>query len=285
MPIGPAIVLVESQLGENIGMAIRAMANCALSDLRLVRPRDGWPNEKSVANAAGADAQVGDVRLFETTEAAIADLTEIYATTARPRGMIKRVLTPEAAVSSMRKTIAAGGRPGVLFGPERTGLNNDDVALADAVISVPVNPAFSSLNLAQAVMVVGYEWFRAGANAPRDQLVANRTLPATKGELHGFFDHLERELDRAGFLGVPEKRPSMVRNIRNIFERAALTETEIKTLHGIVTKLVGSRWPGRRAGADTGADRAGPGEDGDDPTVLGAGEGGKRGGRPGGGRA
>jgi tRNA/rRNA methyltransferase len=248
MPIAPAIVLVEPQLGENIGMAARAMANCALSDLRLVRPRDGWPNEKAVANASGADAILDGARLFESTEAAIADLTEIYATTARSRGMIKRVLKPGAAVAAMRATVSAGGRPGVLFGPERTGLNNDDVALADAVVSVQVNPGFTSLNLAQAVMIVGYEWFQAGADTPDEQLVATHTLPATKAELHGFFDHLERELDAAGFLAVPEKRPSMIRNIRNIFERAALTETEIKTLHGIVTRLVGARWPGKGGG-------------------------------------
>lgn len=248
MSLAPVIVLVQPQLGENIGMAARAMANCALTDLRLVRPRDGWPNEKSIANAAGADAILDAARVFESTEAAIADLTEIYATTARSRGMIKRVLTPDAAVAAMRATATAGGRPGVLFGPERTGLNNDDVALADAVISVPVNPAFTSLNLAQTVMIVGYEWFQSGTDTPSEQLVATHTVPATKGELHRFFEHLEHELDAAGFLAVPEKRPSMVRNIRNIFERAALTEMEVKTLHGIVSRLVGARWSGRGSG-------------------------------------
>ncbi|MEX1109168.1 MAG: RNA methyltransferase [Dongiaceae bacterium] len=248
MSAAPVIVLVQPQLGENIGMAARAMANCALTDLRLVRPRDGWPNEKSIANAAGADAVLDAARVFDSTEAAIADLTEIYATTARSRGMVKRVLTPGAAVAAMRATASAGGRPGVLFGPERTGLNNDDVALADAVIAVPVNPGFTSLNLAQTVMIVGYEWFQAGADAPSEQLVATHTVPATKGDLHGFFEHLEHELDAAGFLAVPEKRPSMVRNIRNIFERAALTETEVKTLHGIISRLVGGRWSGRRGG-------------------------------------
>jgi len=241
MPAAPAVVLVAPQLGENIGAAARAMANGALTDLRLVRPRDGWPNEKAEANAAGALDTLAPVRVFDMTEAAIADLTSVYATTARPRGMIKRVLTPEAAIGEMRAALADGGRPGILFGPERTGLDNDDIARADAVITVPLNPGFTSLNLAQAVMVLAYEWFRQQADVPPEQLVTNRTVPADKAALHGFFERLEAELDESGFLGVPEKRPSMVRNIRNIFERAGLTEQEVNTLHGIVSRLAGVR--------------------------------------------
>lgn len=255
MPAGPVIVLIEPQLGENIGSAARAMANGGLTDMRLVRPRDGWPNSRAKTNAAGALDAIDEVRVYETTQGAIADLTAVYATTARSRGMIKRVQTPAAAIAEIHMASLAGGRPGILFGPERTGLDNDDVALADAVITVPLNPAFTSLNLAQAVMILGYEWMQSIAEGPQDQLVANHTVPASKADLHGFFEHLEGELDEAGFLGVPEKRPSMIRNIRNIFERAALTEQEIKTLHGVVTRLVGARM--RRRGSR----QRGPDED------------------------
>jgi tRNA/rRNA methyltransferase len=247
MPAGPAILLVDPQLGENIGATARAMANGALAELRLVRPRDGWPNRKAAANAVGATGILDAARLFDTTAEAIADLTSVYVTTARHRGMTKRVLTPRAAVSKMRASIAAGGRPGILFGPERTGLGNDDIALADAVISVPLNPEFTSLNLSQAVMIVAYEWYQASAEAPAELLVTNRTVPASKAALHGFFEHLEAELDDAGFFPVPEKRPSMVRNLRNVFQRAALTAQEVRTLHGVVARLAGfgRRNPGR----------------------------------------
>lgn len=234
---GPAVILIDPQLGENIGAAARAMLNCGLVDLRLVRPRDGWPNEKARASASGAVEVIERARLFDSTAAAVADLNRLYATTARPRGMIKPVVTPRRAAEEMREAAARGEAVGVLFGPERTGLVNDDIALADAVLSVPLNPGFSSLNLAQAVLVVGYEWFQAGVEAPPRQLVTNATRPASKAELLNFFAHLERELDACGFLRNEEKRPSMVRNIRNLFQRAELTEQEIQTLHGIVKEL------------------------------------------------
>jgi tRNA/rRNA methyltransferase len=260
MPAGPAILLVDPQLGENIGAAARAMANGALNELRLVRPRDGWPNPKADASAVGATEVLAGVTLHESTEAAIADLTSVYATTARHRGMTKRVLTPRAAIGEIRQALAAGGRPGILFGPERTGLENDDIALADAVICVPLNPDFSSLNLAQAVMILAYEWYQAIAEAPPEQLVTNRSEPATKAALHGFFGHLEAELDDTGFFPVPEKRPSMVRNIRNVFERANLTAQEVRTLHGIVARLVG--WGSGRRGSGDGGE-GGDGGNGD----------------------
>src|SRR5712671_5241659 len=158
---GPAIILVEPQLGQNIGTAARAMANCGLDDLRLVRPRDGWPSDKAVAAASGADAVLDKARLYPSIAAAIADLSHVYASTARDRYMVKRELTPRHAAEEMREFLARDEPCGVLFGPERTGLVNDDVALADTVITVPLNPAFSSLNLAQAVLIVGYEWFTA----------------------------------------------------------------------------------------------------------------------------
>ncbi len=246
----PAIILVEPQLGENIGTAARAMLNCGLSDLRLVRPRDPWPNEKARRAASGADAVVDAARVFERTEGAIADLTRVYATTGRPREMVKPMVTPRQAGAELRAHAAAGERCGVLFGPERTGLVNDDMALADAVLSVPLNPGFASLNLAQAVLVVAYEWFQAGDATPPRQLVTNASGPAGKAQLLEFFEHLERELDESGFLRNIEKRPSMVRNIRNMFQRAELTEQEIRTLHGIVKELSTLRVRRSRKGSE-----------------------------------
>ncbi len=243
---GPAIILVEPQLGENIGTAARAMLNCGLHELRLVRPRDGWPNPKAMAAASGADEVIRNARLFDSTPAAIADLNRVYGTTARHRGMIKPVVTPRQAAVEIRAAGARGERVGVLFGPERTGLLNDDIPLADTVLQVPLNPAYSSLNLAQAVLIVGYEWFQAATDAPPRQLVTNETRPATKAELLNFFAHLEKELDDCGFLRHADKRPVMVRNIRNIFQRADLTEQEIRTLHGIVKELAHVRVRNRR---------------------------------------
>ena len=234
---GPAIVLVDPQLGENIGMVARAMLNCSLDELRLVRPRDGWPNPAAESAAAGADEVLAHARLFETTAAAVADLQRVYATTARPRGMVKPVVTPRRAAAELRAALAGGVRAGVLFGPERAGLVNDDVALADAVLSVPLNPAFASLNLAQAVFVVGYEWLLGAAEVPERALPLGATRPATKAELIGLFERLEAALDARGFLYPAEKRPTMVRNLRNLFQRAQLTEQEVRTLHGIVSLL------------------------------------------------
>src|SRR6266699_6930907 len=167
---GPAIILVEPQLGENIGTAARAMANCGLDDLRLVRPRDGWPSEKAVAAASGADWVLEKARLFPDIRAAIGDLAHVYAATARDRYMVKRELTPRRAAAEMKGFLAAGEACGVLFGPERTGLVNDQIALADTVLSVPLHPAFSSLNLAQAVLIIGYEWYTARIE-PRPEIM------------------------------------------------------------------------------------------------------------------
>jgi tRNA/rRNA methyltransferase len=243
---GPAVILVEPQLGENIGTAARAMLNCGLQELRLVRPRDGWPNAKAVTAASGADAVIENARLFDSAAAAVADLNRVYAATARHRGMIKPVVTPRQAAAEMRAAAARGDKVGVLFGPERTGLVNDDIPLADTVLQVPLNPGFSSLNLAQAVLIVAYEWYEAGAEAPPRELITNETRPATKAELLNFFAHLEQELDDCGFLRHADKRPSMVRNIRNMFQRAELTEQEIRTLHGMIRELAHERVRNRR---------------------------------------
>ncbi len=236
---GPAIILVCPQLGENIGSTARAMLNFGLTDLRLVNPRDGWPNVKAVNAASKATEVLDRVRLFDSAAEAVADLRHVYAATARDRYMLKPVSTPRNAARDMRRWMGWDEPCGVLFGPERVGLDNDDVALADAVLSVPINPAFASLNLAQAVLLVGYEWFRTEVpDAEEDSLEPNRTPPATRAELENFFTHLERELDACGFLHPPEKRPAMARNIRNMFLRAKLHEQEVNTLHGIVAELV-----------------------------------------------
>ena len=238
---GPVVILVDPQLGQNIGMVARAMLNCGLEELRLVRPRDGWPNSAAESAASGAGVVLEKTRRFDTTAEAVADLTRVYAATARPRGMITPVVTPRQAAAELRAVLAAGTRAGVMFGPERSGLVNDDIALADTVLSVPLNPAFASLNLAQAVFVVGYEWLIAGSaadsGAPGRELSLGATRPATKAELIGLFERLEAALDARGFLYPVEKRPTMVRNLRNLFQRAHLTEQEVRTLHGIVSLL------------------------------------------------
>lgn len=239
---GPAIILVEPQLGENIGTAARAMYNCGLTDLRLVRPRDGWPNPRAISAASGADVVLEKARLFESTAEAVGDLTTTYATTARRRDMVKPVVTPRLAAKEMQEIGARGERFGVLFGPERTGLSNDDVVLAQAILAVPLNPAFSSLNLAQAVLLIGYEWYQAEKPQPEDrELPQAGSRPATAEELMHFFRHLEEDLIEAGFLLPIEKRPIMIRNLRNVFQRAQLTDQELRTLHGVVRALSGKR--------------------------------------------
>jgi tRNA/rRNA methyltransferase len=238
---GPAVILVHPQLGENIGMAARAMFNCGLTDMRLVKPRDGWPSAKAKQAGSGADPVLESARVFETLEEAIADLRHVYATTARDRYLVKRIVTPRQAAGELRLHVGEGRATGILFGPERMGLLTDQVALADTIISVPLNPAFSSLNLAQAVLLVGYEWFTAGDATPSEILPTGKSEPAGKKEYQSFFDHLEEELDRNGFLRNEEKRPSMVRNLRSLFLRAQCTAQELRTLHGIITAFAGPR--------------------------------------------
>ncbi|WP_431862300.1 RNA methyltransferase [Azospirillum sp.] len=238
---GPTIILVQPQMGENIGACARAMLNCGLTELRLVKPRDGWPNEKAQANASGADLVLDNARLYETTAEAVADLQVVYATTVRTRGMVQEFVTPRVAAEELRAQYSAGHRTGVLFGPERTGLVNDDLTLADKLITVPLNPSFASLNLAQAVLLIGYEWFQTGEVPPERVLHTGQSRPATKAELLNFFEHIEGELERTGFFTTPEKRPSMVRNLRNAFERMQMTEQEVRTFHGILASLTGRR--------------------------------------------
>lgn len=234
----PAIILIRPQLSENIGTTTRAMLNCGLTELRLVAPRENWLSDKAIAASAGAEALLHGAKIFERTADAIADLQRVYATTGRNRFMVKPVVTPRRAAEEMRVHQVQGLASGVLFGPERTGLENDDVALAETVITVPLNPDYCSLNLAQSVLIIGYEWFQAGSPTEPVAMTKGAAPPASKKDLNGFFDHLERELNECGFFRVDEKRPGMMRNIRNMFERADLTLQEVRTLHGIVHELV-----------------------------------------------
>ncbi len=233
----PAIILSEPQLGENIGACARAMANFGLSDLRLVKPRDGWPNEKAQAMAAGAAQLVDAARIYDTVEAAIGPLGLVYAATARDRAMAKPVLTPAEAACRLREAAANGVSTAVLFGNERAGLTNDEVALADCVITIPTTPAFSSLNLGQAVLLVGYEWFKAGDVTPPARIDHGAAQPAPREELLRLFEHLEEELEKSGFLFPPGNRPGMIRNLRSILHRAQLTDQEVRTLRGVIVAL------------------------------------------------
>lgn len=244
---GPAVILVEPQLGENIGAVARAMLNFGLIDLRLVRPRANWLNERTRAMASGADRVLDGATLFPSTATAIADLQHIYATTARRRDLLKPVATPRFAAESMRAQAARGERSGILFGPERVGLHNDDVVVAETLVTVPLNPAFSSLNLGQAVVILGYEWFASGDGPPPSRLDAKRARLATREEVLGLFEHLESELDDAGyFANIPDKRRKLVYNIRNSLQRGPLLDQDVRTLHGIIKSLAGRKLPGRR---------------------------------------
>lgn len=240
---GPVVVLVRPQLAENIGAVARAMANGGLFHLRLVAPRDGWPQEKAWRTASGADAILDAAAVHAGLAEAVADLHHVYATCPRPRHVIKPVLTARGAAAELREVCGRGLRAGVLFGAERAGLDSDEMAHADALIRYPLNPAFMSLNVAQAVMVLAYEWWTAAETAPPRTLMTNETRVATKGQVENFLTQLVDQLDACGFLRNRPKRPGMVRNIRHFFQRGEVTEQELRTLHGIVTELA----TGRRA--------------------------------------
>jgi TrmH family RNA methyltransferase len=247
-PIGnaPVVILVRPQLADNIGAAARAMANGGLFRLRLVAPRDGWPQERAWRNASGAQRILESLTLHENVAEATADLHRVFATCPRPRHIVKPVMTPRGAVAELREVELRGLRSGLLFGPERAGLDNDDMAAADALIRYPMNPAFTSLNLAQAVMVMAYEWWQSADGTPPRELMTNESAVATKGKLENFLVHLVDQLDACGFLRNAPKRPGMVRNLRHLFQRGEVTEQELRTLHGVVTELaIGRRVRGR----------------------------------------
>ena len=241
---GPAIILIVPQLGENIGKAVRAMYNFGLTDLRLVAPRDGWPNPAAIAPAAGADIVLDKARVYATTAEAIADLEYVYATTARPRDMIKEVVTPKYCANLMRGYVDQGKKVGLLFGPEKAGLRNDDIALSTAIVSVPLNPSFASINLAQAVGLLSYEWFQTGTDIVDSHTPTSDTRPATAGELQKLFDHMEDELKEAGYFRSQQRRSMMQRNLRNIFTRSKLTAEEISTMRGVIKALATGGGPG-----------------------------------------
>ncbi len=234
----PVIILVRPQLGENIGMAARAMLNCGLSSLRLVRPRDGWPNPKAQRAASGADVVLEQAEVFDSVAEAVGDLERVVATSARNRELSQRIVTARRAASEMRAWIGQGDGVGILFGPERTGLENDDMVHADTALSIPLNPQFSSLNVAQAVLLVAYEWAAVEEEGARPERMSDHsTRPANKDELLNLFAHLERALDESGFLRNKAMRPAMVNNLRALLQRSAMTEQEVRTFHGVIKYL------------------------------------------------
>ena len=250
---GPVVILVEPQLGENIGMAARAMGNFALDRLRIVNPRDGWPNVAAQRAAAGADHILDGAELFDTVEAAVADCSLLFATTARAHDQAKPVLGPEAAAVEMVGRIKAGGTAGILFGRERWGLTNEEVGLSNRIITFPVNPGFASLNLAQAVLLVGYEWFKLSTAGELPFAMPERSEPASQHQIQAFFDNLVRELDKVEFLRPAEKRDTMLVNLRNIFTRMEPTKQDMHTLHGVVMAIAEGRKGPAKGGVLDGA--------------------------------
>lgn len=237
-PPPPAIVLVRPQLGENIGKAARAMLNFGLTDMRLVAPRDGWPNPDAGPAASGADAVLADARVFDSVQAAVADCHHIYATTVRRRDIFKPVVTPESAAVATR---ARTGRTAVLFGPERSGLETDDVAVAHEILTVPVNPAFGSLNLAQAVILVAYEWFKAADVLPEPAGAQAHQGPAEHAALEHLVLAFDAALDAAGYYHPPSRTASSKRTLRNMLTRPGYSEQEVRTLRGMLAALVKDR--------------------------------------------
>jgi tRNA/rRNA methyltransferase len=242
----PVVILVEPQLGENIGSAARAMANFGLSRLRLVRPRQRWPNEKARVMAAGADRILGGATLYDDLTSAVADCSFVLAATARAHDQAKPVIGPADAALELAPRVAAGETVAILFGRERNGLENDEVALADRIVTLPVNPAFASLNLAQAVVVVAYEWFKLQTGGSLPFAMPEKSAAAPKEQLLAFFAALERELEKVEFFRPPDKRETMQINLRNIFTRMAPTQQDIQTLHGVLMSIVeGRKGPAR----------------------------------------
>ncbi len=242
----PVVVLVEPQIGENIGAAARAMANFGLERLRLVKPRQGWPNDKAVMMAAGADRILDGAVVHDSLEAAIADCAFVLATTARAHDQAKPVVGAAEAAAEMADHVAAGETVALVFGRERNGLENDEVALADRILTLPVNPAFASLNLAQAVVIVGYEWFKLSSGGKLPFAKPEKSAPAPKQQLLAFFAGLERELETVEFFRPPDKRETMQINLRNIFTRMQPTQQDIQTLHGVIMAIAeGRKGPAR----------------------------------------
>ncbi len=235
----PVIILVGPQMGENIGACARAMLNCGLEELRIVNPRDGWPNDRAQSMSAGALDKMPPVQVYTSTADAIADCHQVYATTARPRDMVKPVMTAREAAEDVHSRGAEGQKCAYLFGCERTGLENDDIAQAHAIITIPVNPDFSSLNLGQGVLLCAYEWYQAQPHLPMP--IDPDNLPAPQEEFDNLVKRLEQNLDDGGFFRTKEMQPTVMINIRNMLSRSQMTSQEIKTFHGIIKVLLESR--------------------------------------------
>lgn len=240
---GPSIILVGTQMAVNIGMCARAMLNCGLTDLRLVTPRDGWPNDEAIAPATGARHIIENARCFDTLDEAISDCTRVLATSARVRGLEVPTLGLRDAVSDIGNHISAdsGHHCGILFGPEASGLDNDSLCRADRLINFQMNPDFTSLNLAQAVLLFGWEWWNSSGLPQKTAPLDPGPALAPRSELEGFLQRLETELENGGFFPNPLKRPSTMKQLRTYFTRSQPTDREIKGLHGIITSLLKSR--------------------------------------------
>lgn len=251
----PALILVNPQLGENIGAAARIAANFGFSDLRIVNPRDGWPNPAAEAMAAGA-LEVITPQVYARLEDALKDIHTVYATTARPRDMEKIVYGADEAIALAKAKQSQGQTIGILFGAEKAGLHNDVIAGADAIITLPISPKFSSLNLAQAVAVIAYEWVRGEAQNQKEAqkpFEEARELPATKQDFEGMMGHLQAELEEAGYFYPPEKTDLMMRNLKAAFARGEWTTQEVQTFRGVIKALAkgrGEKWRAGRLLAD-----------------------------------
>jgi len=242
----PIIILVHPQMVENIGMTARAMGNCALKNLRIVKPRESWPlnndlKKRMVASSSGADKILENAEIFENVEDAIADLNYIYATTARTNEMSSRIFTPKASAVDMNERINDNQKIGVLFGPERSGLTSDYVAMANAKITVPLNPEFSSLNLSQCVLLIAYEWFQLKDETPDNQIRMGKSRPANNKEFQNFFYRFNLALEEAGYYTSDDMRPSIMRNLKTMFGKAEMTEQEIRSFHGVIKALINGR--------------------------------------------
>jgi tRNA/rRNA methyltransferase len=252
--LAPAIILVEPQLGENIGAAARAMANFGLTDLRLVAPRDGWPNEKAIAAASRADHVINGAQVFDNADQAVADLVFVYATTARNRDIPKAVSGPRAAAHKLRERASNGQKTGLLFGRERWGLENEEINLADEIVTFPVNPQFASLNIAQSVLLIAYEWMASGLEEggllpTRNPMPELDDMPSSKAHLFAFIQDLEAKLDEADYFKAEELRPSMHEKLWALFQRPGFTKLEVDVLRGVVAALEGRRQRRMAAGA------------------------------------
>ena len=238
----PAFVLIRPQMGENIGAAARAMLNFGLNRMRITSPRDGWPNQKAVAMASGAGRVLDDAQIFASTADAIGDCVYVYATTARPRELTKPVFSPEAAMQDAAQRLSQGQKVAVMFGPERAGMENDDISRANAIVTVPVNPEFPSLNLAQCVLLMGYEWRRATTEVTA-QTVSMEGDWAEQIEIEKLAEHYESRMEDAGFFYPAAKASNMKTNLRNLWSRMPLTRADVQMLHGVLRQMV--RWKER----------------------------------------